>query len=227
MNPCAEHRGAELKAQLVRASMAAMDAIRHVDPQARFVHAEPLIHVISHPTRPAEQDEAEAYRRAQWEAWDMLSGRIHPALRGANRYLDVLGVNFYPDNEWYLHAGTIPCGHHHYRPLRHMLQEVFERYGQPIVVSETGAEGTARPAWLHYVTGEVLAAIQTGIPVLGVCLYPILDYAGWENERPCPVGLLGTASKTGVRPLYQPLADELRRQQHVVKPTTRLLPVSF
>jgi hypothetical protein len=215
INPCARGRGGELKAQLVRACMAGMDAVRAVDPEARFIHAEPLIHVVADPSRPRDRGRAESYRQAQWEVWDILSGKLRPELGGDNSYLDILGLNFYPDNQWYLDGSTIPCGHHDYRPLHEMLQEVFVRYKRPLLIAETGAEGSARPAWLHYVSQEVAAAREVDVPVLGICLYPILDYPGWSNERLCPVGLLGAAGDSTTRPIYQPLAQELQRQQQL------------
>ena len=55
--------------------------------------------------------------------------------------------------------------------------------------------------------------MQAGVPVEGICLYPVLDYPGWADERPCPVGLLGFADESGRRCVHQGLADELRLQQ--------------
>ncbi len=49
--------------------------------------------------------------------------------------------------------------------------------------------------------------------MVGVCLYPVVDYLGWEDERLCPVGLLSAPDNYGTRSPYQPLAQELRRQQ--------------
>src|SRR3954468_8914363 len=46
LNPFAKRRGGELKRILVRAAIAATDAIRDVDPRVRFVTAEPLIHIF-------------------------------------------------------------------------------------------------------------------------------------------------------------------------------------
>ena len=43
----------------------------------------------------------------------------------------MIGVNFYPHNQWYLDGPTIPVGHHEFRPLADMLVEVAERYGKP------------------------------------------------------------------------------------------------
>ena len=45
-NPMARGRGTELKVQLVRASIAAIEAIRNVDPRARFVQIDPVINVV-------------------------------------------------------------------------------------------------------------------------------------------------------------------------------------
>ncbi|MET0314073.1 MAG: beta-glucosidase, partial [Hansschlegelia sp.] len=155
------------------------------------------------------------YRLAQFEAHDMIAGRLAPELGGSPDKLDIVGMNFYPDNQWVLGAGAIPMGHHDYRPFREMLKETAERYGRPVIVSEMGAEGTARPAWLHYVAGEIAAARKQGVDVQGACLYPIIDYPGWENDRRCEVGLFGGADPNGRRVVYEPLAEELARWRAV------------
>ena len=41
-----KHRKGELRRQFVRAALAACDAIRSVDPRARFMHTDPLMHVV-------------------------------------------------------------------------------------------------------------------------------------------------------------------------------------
>jgi hypothetical protein len=94
-----------------------------------------------------------------------------------------------------------------------MLAEVHERYGRQIVLAETGAEGSGRAAWLHYVCSEVQLAREEGIPIEGVCLYPILDYPGWDNDRTCSVGLMSDADESGRRTICTRFAAELRRQQ--------------
>jgi hypothetical protein len=106
-------------------------------------------------------------------------------------------------------------GHRHYRPLHDMLIEVHERFGRPLLIAETGAEGSGRPAWLHYVCSEVRGAMRAGVPVTGICLYPILDYPGWEDERTCHTGLMSSAVEHGHRALCAPLAEELHRQQAI------------
>jgi beta-glucosidase/6-phospho-beta-glucosidase/beta-galactosidase len=210
-NPMAQGRGFELKHQLVRATIAAIDAIRAVAPDARIVHVDPVINVLPRPDRPNDRKAAEHFRLAQFEAWDMIAGHIWPGLGGRPDCLDIIGVNYYSDNQWFLNGGTIERTHPLYRPFADILAETFQRYGRPILVAETGAEGDARAPWFDYVAEQVQSALQRGVPVEGVCLYPILDYPGWTNERHCEVGLYGLCDEQGERPLHQPLADALKR----------------
>jgi beta-glucosidase/6-phospho-beta-glucosidase/beta-galactosidase len=214
-NPCAHGRGAELKRQLVRASIAGIDAVRSVEPRARFITAEPLIYVDPGLGDAEHAKAAEVYRLSQYEALDMLVGTLEPELGGSADHLDIVGINFYPDNQWYHHGPTIPFGHHAYRPLSQMLVETYDRYRRPLLIAETGAEGSPRAAWLHYVCSEVEAALQLGVPVEGVCLYPILDYPGWDNGRTCHVGLFSNPGEDGGRNVCRAFARELRRQQSI------------
>ena len=211
MNPFTPGRGDALKRRLVAGTIAAIDAVRAVAPEARFLHAEPCVNIVA--ARPEDAAAAEIWHLAQFEALDMLAGRIAPELGGAPTYLDVVGVNYYPDNQWYHDGSTIPLGLHAYCPFRDMLAAVHARYGRPMMVSETGAEGTARPAWLHYICAEVAAARNAGVPLEAVCLYPILDYPGWSNDRPCDVGLFTAPDASDRRAVHVDLAAELARQQ--------------
>jgi hypothetical protein len=212
-NPCGHGRGAELKRQLVRATIAAIEAIRGVDPRARFITAEPLIHVEAGLDEEEHVRRAHAYRQIQFEALDILFGAKEPELGGAPQYLDIVGLNYYPDNQWYHDGTTIPMGHHAYRSLHEMLGEAHMRYRRPLLIAETGAEGSGRTAWLHYVCSEVHTALDAGVPIEGICLYPIADYPGWENERICRVGLLSAPDAGGQRTVCPRLARELRHQQ--------------
>jgi beta-glucosidase/6-phospho-beta-glucosidase/beta-galactosidase len=222
MFPFVTGRGFELKAHLVRASIETMRAIWAVQPSARFVQIDPIINVVASPRRPEEQPEAEAYRISQYQAWDMLAGRLWPELGGKERYLDVIGVNFYPHNQWFYNLKgnrrisrftpvrrTSPF----YRPLREMLAEVYERYHRPIFIAETGTEDETRPRWLRYVCQEVEAAMEAGVPIQGICLYPILNHPGWVDDRHCHNALWDYADENGFRRIYQPLAAELHKWQ--------------
>jgi beta-glucosidase/6-phospho-beta-glucosidase/beta-galactosidase len=206
--------GGWLKRHLVGAAIAGMRAMREVDPDCRFIWAEPLINVL--PTTPDDVDAAEAKRLSQYHAYDMLSGRVAPELGGSPEWLDAVGLNFYSDNQWYLEGSTIPLGRHDFRPLADMLAETYQRYERPLLITETGAEGSARSAWLHYVCDEVREAIRQGIPVEGVCLYPVASFPGWDDERHRQFGLFSAPRPHGERDAYAPLAAELRRQQQLL-----------
>ena len=188
------------------------DAIWQIEPRARFVHADPIINVICDPSRPGDRAFAEGHRQAQFQAWDMLAGHAWPQLGGSPRHLDIVGVNYYPNNQW-IHGGPpIDLGHPLYRPLRSLLTETYARYGRPVLLAETGTEGERRPAWLEYVADEVLAARGAGAPIEGICLYPVMNHPGWDDDRACPNGLLDCdAARTPYRPLAATLARQLGR----------------
>jgi len=218
MYPFVEGRGFELKANLVRATMEAMRAIRAEHSRARFVQIDPIIHVIADPKHPEEKELAEAYRLSQFQAFDMLAGRLCPELGGGENYLDIIGVNFYRHNQWYYNLKdfrrirkfrpalrTNPL----YRPFREMLKEVYTRYDRPLFIAETGAEGRLRRSWFRYVCEETQAAIRAGTPVEGICLYPILNHPGWSDDRHCENALWDYPDANGNREIYKPLAAEL------------------
>ncbi len=214
--PFATARGDEIKAQFVRAIIAACEAIWDACPQARIVHTDPIINIVADPRRPQDRLAAEAYRQSMFAVWDMIAGRARPGLGGNPRYLDILGVNFYIHNQWIHEDGVLVPSHPHHLPLRYMLREVHERYSRPLFISETGIEGNVRPDWLRYVGHEARAAMRLGVPVQGICIYPIVDHPGWEDERYCPNGLWGYANERGEREIFRPLALELERQQRLL-----------
>jgi beta-glucosidase/6-phospho-beta-glucosidase/beta-galactosidase len=226
LNPFAKRRGPELKAQLVRATIAAIEAVREIDPRARICHAEPIIHIAADPDYPEEAPAAEGYRMSQFEAWDMISGRVCPELGGRPDYLDLLGVNYYSNNQWIHQDPNLPPSrrrkdvlllpsHPLHRPVREMLREVYDRYHRPVFIAETGIEGDARPSWLRYIGQEARAAAASGVPLEGLCLYPIIDYPGWGDDRHCYTGLWGYSDDEGRREIYEPLAQELAHQQQL------------
>jgi beta-glucosidase/6-phospho-beta-glucosidase/beta-galactosidase len=204
-----------LKRHLVRTAVAACSAIRERWPGATIVWADPLIHIAPRNRSRKELKAADHARQGQFQAYDWLMGLDEPELGGCKDFVDLVGVNYYPHNQWYLDGPTIPMGHHEYRPLGDMLVEVAERFGKPVFISETGAEGSGRPAWLHYVCDEVRAAQARGTNVEGICLYPITAYPGWDNSRHADVGLLSTIGSDGKRDVYEPLYRELQRQRAI------------
>ncbi|MDB5524549.1 MAG: group 1 glycosyl transferase [Rhizobium sp.] len=211
LNPFANGRGFELKVQLARASIAAMNSILNVDPRARFVHCDPVINVTSDPARPWERRVAEGHRQSQFQGWDLVAGRIWPQIGGAEKYLDIMGVNYYHNNQW-IHGGPpIDRDHAVYKPFRTILVETYARYGKPIFIAETGIEAERRPQWFKYIYAEVVGAMNAGVPIEGICLYPIVSHSGWDDDRPCENGLLSAERIGTKRRVYEPLAAAIGR----------------
>ena len=185
-HPFGHGRGAEVKRQLIRACIASIEAIHDVDPRSRIVTVEPLIHVVPPKGKPDVNGAAAGYRNSQFEAWDMLSGALAPELGGKPDYLDVMGVNFYHDNQWEHPGGRKIAWHIHPRdarwvPFHQLLHEAYSRYRRPIFVGETSHVGVGRAEWIRELTDELCLALDAGVPVEGICLYPIIDRFEWEN----------------------------------------------
>jgi beta-glucosidase/6-phospho-beta-glucosidase/beta-galactosidase len=213
LNPFATGRDGEIKAQLIRASIAAIEAVWDECPGARIVQCEPAIHIIADLKLPQDKEAAENYRLAQFQSIDMLTGRVAPELGGKPEYLDILGVNYYCNNQWIHNGDPVYPFHPRYRPFREIIAEFYQRYQRPIFVAETGIEDEARPGWLAYVASEVRGALNHGVPVEGICIYPVLNHPGWVDDRHCYNGLFDYADTSGNREAFEPLARELKVQQ--------------
>jgi beta-glucosidase/6-phospho-beta-glucosidase/beta-galactosidase len=223
LNPFEHDRGFEMKAQLVRATIAAIDAIRDVAPNARFVVHDPAFHVVPASDRQADVDAAERSRLLQFQACDMLTGAAWPQLGGRPDYIDVIGINYYPWNQWVYGTPLNPAeavvrDDARYKPLHHILVEWHARYRKPIYIGETGCEGDDRADWFRTACDEMVRARAAGADVHGLCLYPIVSFPGWDNDRHCQNGLWDYADDTGHRPIHQPLAAELAAQQRRFAP---------
>lgn len=208
--------GPALKRQLAAASIAGMKAVLEVDPRARFVQAEPIIHIEPEPGDVTEfpdiVDDVQRHTASQYQAWDMLRGDLDEELGGAPALLDIIGVNYYWNNQWVHGGDRMPPGHFLHRPLHVMLEDLWERYRRPILITETGAESSAAVGWLGYIAAEVRQAQRHGVEMLGVCLYPVMDYPGWDDERHCPCGLIAADVQWNTRTLRTDLAAEVLAQ---------------
>jgi glycosyltransferase involved in cell wall biosynthesis len=213
LNPHTRGRGFELKVQLSRAAIAAMHEILVVDPRARFVHCEPAINIVADPSRPDQRREAEGARLAQFQTFDIIAGRLWPQLGGETKLLDVVGLNYYPTNQWQFGGPPIAANHPQFKPFSYFLTETYARYGRPLLVSETGTEGAGRASWFSRMAAEVEAARAVGVPVEGICLYPIIDHFGWDDDRDCPSGLLSSRHTNGLREVHAPLAAAIERRR--------------
>jgi len=211
IGPYAWGRGPALKRQLVRATNLAIEALRRVDPACRIVLVDPLIHVV--PDRPRDRLAADRTRLWMYEAWDLIGGRTDPRHGGHPSHLDIIGVNFYSNNQRLLSGPEITPDHPGWKPFRFMLLEIWQRYRRPILVAETGADGEVGAAWLSDVCAEVRAAMELGVEIVGVCIYPVMDYPGWVDHRHCPCGPIQAAAGFGPRRFYPPMAAAVLREE--------------
>lgn len=78
-------------------------------------------------------------------------------------------------------------------------------------LSETGADGDSRAAWLADTCAEVRSANARGAQVEAVCLYPILNHLGWDDDRYCEHGLFCGVDED--RAVYRPLARQIAIEQ--------------
>jgi UDP-galactopyranose mutase len=223
MHPYAGERAADaysLKKRLVRAAIAACDAIWDVEPRARILQVDPLIHVVAPAAQLELAESAQQYCGFQFQAWDMLAGVAEPELGGAPRYLDLVGVNYYADNQWEYSTGNKLEWHARdprRKPLSALLDAVHERYRRPVYVAETSHVGAGRGQWIREVADEVGAALERGLPIEGICIYPIIDRPDWEDgERWHNSGLWDLESNAaGVleRRIASSYADDLQIAQ--------------
>jgi beta-glucosidase/6-phospho-beta-glucosidase/beta-galactosidase len=219
----------ELRLALCRADIAAVTAIREVDPEARMVHIDPLVLVVPPRDRPDLADEAERETKEDtFYAWDVIAGLRHPELGGAPEVLDIVGVNCYSFGQMEFreqgpHAALEPHDER-IRPLGDLLAFAWDRYRRPMIVGETSGLGEGRPAWLEDVIEESLAAVLRGMDLHGVCLFPAVDMPNWHTGEWLHNGICDLVEEDGdlKRVPYEPYVAELRRWQQRLNRVTEL-----
>jgi beta-glucosidase/6-phospho-beta-glucosidase/beta-galactosidase len=218
-----------LRHALCEAAIAGVRAIREVDPESRMVHVEPLIQVVPPKDRPDLADEAENEMRDDaCFAWDVLSGRKNPELGGAPEILDIVGANCYSFGQMEYrehgpHMALEPTDER-IRPLCDMLDDIWKRYHRPMIIAETSGLGVGRPAWLKDVMEESLAAVDRGIDMHGICLFPAVDMPDWHTGEWLHNGICDLVDEGGQlrRVPFGPYVDELRRWQRELNRVTVL-----
>ncbi len=179
------HAAGALKRRLAAAALAGRAAICSVDPGARMMWVEPLVHVTAPPERRDLFVDAARRHSAQFEVMDMLTGRREPSLGGSARCVDLIGVNYYHANQWdHGSDQTLPWHDAHPRrvPLTRLLKEIHRRYDLPLTISETSHFGEGRARWLREIARHARHARLEGVDIEGICLYPVVDRPDWEDR---------------------------------------------
>ena len=187
--PCLHDRSVEFKQQLIRASIAGCEAIWENDPRARIIHTDPIMQIIAPLGHPDLARHALDETNSQFEAWDMLGGWYQPELGGHPRYLDIIAVNYYHDNQWELERKRLSweerlaSGDKRWLPAHVLIENVYNRYLRPIFIGESSHFGAGRGPWIRMIAQEVRQARMNGVPVEGICLYPVIDRPAWHDPN--------------------------------------------
>jgi beta-glucosidase len=182
----------------------ASTAIRAAQPDATIVHVE-----AAHLWRtadPALHAEIAHQEQRKFLPTDLLTGRVDPAhplyrwlldvgvgaqqlerLRAGAQRPDVIGVNYYPElspRELVRHNGrtvsvAVDGGAD---GLSLVLREFHERYGTPVLLSETGVDGDTEHhrSWLRASVAAVAGLRTAGVPVIGYTWWPLYDFVDWS-----------------------------------------------
>lgn len=197
--PFIKKSGAEIKYHLCRATIQAIKAVKAIDPAARVMIVEPLIKV--HPKNGNRMTRrVHEFNEGQFEAMDMITGRMNPELGGHPDLVDLVGFNYYYNNQWELRGrGVCWKTEKERRNFPALLKAGADRYGKPVVLSETGHFKEDRCGWMQQITQECIDAMQNGVNLLGICIYPVLDRPDWDTMQYIPCGIWGYNQKTGAR----------------------------
>lgn len=176
----------KLRLALCKAAIAGVKAIREIEPKARIVHIDPLVQVVAPRDRPDLTEAAEHETFVDtFMAWDILYGKEHPELGGSPEILDIVGANNYSFGQMEYreqgpHAALDP-NDDRIKPLSDLMKRVWERYRRPMIIGETSGLGDGRAAWLKDVMEESLAAVNEGMDLHGICLFPAVDMQDWHT----------------------------------------------
>jgi beta-glucosidase/6-phospho-beta-glucosidase/beta-galactosidase len=180
--PFAVNSGWDIKYHLCKAAIQGINVLKEIVPDCRIVLVEPLIKI--HPGFETDLEHIKNLNDHQFQAMDLIAGRMCPELGGKEENLDILGFNHYWDSQWEHCIGPVywPEGDIKKRtPVADLLQMAYERYGKPVFISETGHFGVGRVPWLEEMTEECIIAINSGVPLVGMCIYPVTDRPDWDN----------------------------------------------
>jgi beta-glucosidase/6-phospho-beta-glucosidase/beta-galactosidase len=222
--PYCRGMGWDVKYSLIRAYIQGINAMKAIDPKILIMSTEPIVSIVP-PLNPTDQEVliAKEQHDHQYQALDMLTGKICPELGGHPEMIDYMGFNFYYNNQWVSNIYTyLPWANleedPRWRGLSSLLLEAYHRYGKPIVLAETSHSGEHRPNWLELITKECVKTIEFGIPLMGICLYPIIDRPDWDHLHNWHHSGLWDAdeSEPNARRLFEPYAKLIIESQQIL-----------
>ena len=177
--------------------------LRAARPDAVLVHVEDV--GLELPDSPATAEVAAEAQVDRLLALDLACGMVgpghprfewlleHGADAGRLDYLashapdwDVLGVNYYPWSNRRLvrrrNGRLRSVSDSPPSALADVIRLVHDRYGRPMMVTETSATGTPleRARWMHETLGAVHRVRSEGRPVVGYTWFPLFTMIEWK-----------------------------------------------
>lgn len=224
--PYCQGMGWQVKYKLMKAYIEGVAALKSADDNVIILTSEPLVNMVP-PQNPSEEDVVNAMiqHEHQFQATDILCGRICPELNGCPGYLDIVGLNYYYNNQW-INGTTQFLGwadepkDSRWRSPGSLVNEVYERYKKPVAITETSHPKEDRPFWITNITSQLVDILNNGIPLLGVCIYPIIDRPDWNDLITWhQAGLWDVEYGNGSykRLLYEPYAKAFLQSQELIK----------
>jgi beta-glucosidase/6-phospho-beta-glucosidase/beta-galactosidase len=179
--PFVRRNGWDMKYRLCEAAILGIKSIREVNPLAQVYLVEPLIWV--HAGSESDFMAASLENSYQYQAMDIILGRICPELGGSPDLVDGLGFNYYWNCQWEINFGTLPWPHdsNKRKRLSALLLHCYSRFNMPMFISETGHFGVGRASWFEEIVQESINALELGVDLRGICIYPIIDRPDWDN----------------------------------------------
>jgi len=189
--------------RVVQATIRATRAIRTTAPDATVILCDSCEH---HHTREAQLEPDVRLRNLRrFAVLDLITGRVdphHPLYKwftsyglsepdlswiNSNRWApDVIGLDYYSHTETQLESingalrqrkperplGLYGCG-----------MEYWNRYGIPLMVTETSIDGTNvdRELWLEQTVADCKRLRSEGVPMLGYTWWPFFDNVDWDG----------------------------------------------
>ncbi len=182
--PFAIDSGFDIKYHLCKAAIKGIEALKSADPTCQVLLVEPLIRI--HPQLGESDETVWQVNEHQYQAMDIIMGRMCPELGGATEHADLLGFNYYYNCQWEHGGAPIPwpdadVAISRRAPLSRLLKTAFERYGKPVVLSETGHFDEKRGDWIREIAEECLETIAMGTDLRGICIYPVIERPDWDD----------------------------------------------
>jgi beta-glucosidase/6-phospho-beta-glucosidase/beta-galactosidase len=186
-SPYCQRNGWNVKYALMKAYIAGARAMKEMSDHVRILTTEPLVNMVPvlDPT-PDDLLAASLENEQQFQSVDMLCGKICPELGGSMDLLDILGFNYYYNNQWIVGSYQFlgwndEVNDPRWKELADLLEAAYLRYDKPFLISETSHPKEDRPIWIRMIAAQCAELINRGAPILGVCLYPVIDRPDWDN----------------------------------------------